>query len=843
MLGSLAARFLMTAVHHSSLHPQSNDSTTTQPSFGRADLAPLALLVGPLVALFWKVIFTPSLLFYRDVYNYTYPTARYIHELCRQGSLPYWNPYLNYGQPILANPNLLFFYPYTLFLILLPVDLAYTLHYVLHFALAGIGTYLLARRWGQSRVAGFFAAFVFAFSGPVLSLGNVYNHAACAAWIPWALLMTDRALEGRSRRPWILLTLVFSLQFLAGEPFTLLATFGLCGAYALYRAGNVRSLWAAPTRRILAGFFLVGCLMVALCAVQFLPAAGFLSESRRGTQGLRYRETSNWAVHPLSLVELVVPDFYGPTLASPTTWTWLMADQNVPYFQSIFVGFVPLFFAMAGWALGHDRRRNFVAGAGVVFLLLSFGHFTPFFALAYLLVPPLTLVRFPVKLLVMVMVVVAILAGWGLDTLRQESSRWKAQRNRLLLPLEVFLICVAVVWVVSIVIPGVIAAPTRWALLTNGQSSGAAREMIDYLLTMLRFSLPGLVGFTLGGLVCLVGLEQKKLWAPRGLIAFALLGLAQLAQVNYKANPTVPKTFYTYRPPVLSHFNDSPGSFRVTSVAHNPGNPAAEKGDLQRYVNFQSIPEVAELPPLAQGAFQDRLLLATGSMLFEVEGSINLDLERSLPPYLYDLEIYLNRQAPDALHRDCLLGRTNVKYLIEPERRDSPVVRLAGDVFNGSPKPSYLYEDLCFVPRAYVAGSSLSTLSSLETLQRLASPGFDAQGEVILAAEPGAAPALQSSEPAGQVGILERRPNAVRLRAKLLRPGYVLLLERYDPSWHARVDGREVRVWRANQLFRAVYVEAGQHEICFYYRQRGLKVGLVVSLVTGLLLAFLYFRR
>ena len=116
---------------------------------------------------------------------------------------------MNYGEPVLANPNFLFFYPSTLLLILLPVDFGYKLHYIAHFVLAGAGTYFLARRWAESRPAAFLAGFVFAFSGPVLSLGNFYNHVAAAAWIPWALLLTDQALEGRSRRPWILLTLVF----------------------------------------------------------------------------------------------------------------------------------------------------------------------------------------------------------------------------------------------------------------------------------------------------------------------------------------------------------------------------------------------------------------------------------------------------------------------------------------------------------------------------------------------------------------------------------------------------------------------------------------------------------
>jgi uncharacterized membrane protein YfhO len=49
-----------------------------------------------------------------------------------------------------------------------------------------------------------------------------------------------------------------------------------------------------------------------------------------------------------------------------------------------------------------------------------------------------------------------------------------------------------------------------------------------------------------------------------------------------------------------------------------------------------------------------------------------------------------------------------------------------------------------------------------------------------------------------------------------------------------------VPILRANQLFRAVYVAEGQHEIRFHYRQRWLKVGLLISLATMLLLTALY---
>jgi hypothetical protein len=853
-----------------SLQAPAEDDSTSDPSLkvspplDRVDLALAAILALGSLAMLWKVIFTPSMLFIRDVFNYTYPSTRFIHEMCRHGALPYWNPYLNYGQPLLENPNLLFFYPYTLFIILLPINLAYPLSYVVHFALAGIGTFLLARRWGQSRRAAFFAGFVFAFSGPLLSLGNLYNHAACAAWMPWALLATDRAVQGVgasgarpgaerrsalraltggvSVRPWILLTLIFSLQFLAAEPLTLIATFGLCLAYALYLRGTRRPLTSPANLWILTRFVLVGCLMVALCAVQFLPSAELLSHSRRGTQGLRYGETSNWSFHPLLLMEMLVPGFYGPALNSPTKWNVMMEDGNSLYFLSVFTGFVPLFFALAGWALGQDRHRNFVAGSALLILVLSFGHFTPVFPLVYLLVPLLTLVRFPVKLLVPAVMLVAILAGWGLDALREEPERWKARRNRALYPLAILLACSLATCAAAWMAPKLITLPTQWALVSQGRASIEASQMAESLVALFRIYVPGVAGFILFGFLLVLGLGQNKVWARKGLPIFALLGLAQLVQVNYEANPTVPENFVTYEPPVVSHFEGIRGSYRVAPMVRLTNAPSPGEG-IQGFVNFESIPEVARLPAVAQGAFQQKLLLGMGSMVERLEGSLNLDMERSMPPFLYDVWIYVLRQAPDTLHVDCLLGRTNVKYVIRPTRRDSRAVRVANEISNGSPKPSYLYEDLCFVPRAYVAGTTIFTTSPLDTLRRMASPNFDALGNVILAADPGGAPAVHGSGPAGQVETTERQPNTVTLRADLTRPGYVVLLDRYDPNWHAELDGREVPVLRANQLFRAVYAEPGQHLIAFYYRQQGLLAGMLISALTLLALLWMYLRN
>jgi hypothetical protein len=108
----------------------------------------------------------------------------------------------------------------------------------------------------------------------------------------------------------------------------------------------------------------------------------------------------------------------------------------------------------------------------------------------------------------------------------------------------------------------------------------------------------------------------------------------------------------------------------------------------------------------------------------------------------------------------------------------------------------------------------------------LLDPGFDPTREVILSPGPSAAAPPSFS---GSSWIAEERPDRLRIEAELTGPGYVVLVDSYDPGWEARVDGRKSPVVRANVAFRAVRVAAGYHVIEYAYRPRAALLGLSLS--------------
>ncbi len=830
----------MERISPSGFSAKSLRSDTDSFTFNRVDAALCGVLVSAVLAMFWRVLFAGQMFFYRDILNQSYPEEKFVRQTLRRGALPLWNRYLNFGQPHLANPNSLFFYPTTLLIAWLPFPLAYSLHFVLHFAWMALGAYLLARQWGQSRLAALFAGAVFVLSGPVLSLGSFYNQIAAAAWIPWALLVTDRALRKSSARGWALLAAVFALQFLGGEPFTFIATFMLCFLYALHRNPSWKRVLSPPNRIVVMAFAAVSALALSLAAVQLIPGLNLLGDSLRGAVGMPYSQTTYWSLSPLSLLDMLMPAFFGPMFTTPSLWTTLLNFANRAYFPSLFIGFVPLFLAGVAWRGGSDRRRTFIGWAALALLLLSFGRFTPAFAFAYMIFPPLQLVRFPVKLLVPFALLVAILAGWGVDDLRQNNDALRARARKLLPLAKLLLGLVAITWVAAWIAPaGVMTLADGLLLWTSrvvgapGYSPlplGAPDYAAIYAVTIIRMRFPELLGFALGTVIWLAAIERRHRWAKSALPLAAAIALVELVTANYGANPTVPEWFYAYRAPVLEDFQPSPMPYRMGLLFGASPLVSVTARQAQAILNFGEIPAAQNLSALAQSEFQERLLLEHGGMLEGLQSISNVDVDLSFPPQMFDFWVYAAQEARAPAKEACLLGRANVRYQIVGQPLDLPTLRRIAVVANGSPDPSYLYENRCFLPRAYVASEARFAPRSAEVLAALSSPNFDASHVVLLDHRSDLTSRLGESA-GGRIDAFAHSPNVVRLKVTLTEPGYVVLLDRYARGWRATLDGRSVPILRANLLFRAVRAGPGTHEIRFDYRTPGLRPGLAVTLV------------
>ncbi|MDP4220612.1 MAG: YfhO family protein, partial [Bacteroidota bacterium] len=70
--------------------------------------------------------------------------------------------------------------------------------------------------------------------------------------------------------------------------------------------------------------------------------------------------------------------------------------------------------------------------------------------------------------------------------------------------------------------------------------------------------------------------------------------------------------------------------------------------------------------------------------------------------------------------------------------------------------------------------------------------------------------------------------------------GMLFFSEVYYPAWHAYIDGKETKLYRAFTSLRAVEVPKGEHTVVMKYQSDAFETGSVVTLATlGLSLAAL----
>jgi hypothetical protein len=101
----------------------------------------------------------------------------------------------------------------------------------------------------------------------------------------------------------------------------------------------------------------------------------------------------------------------------------------------------------------------------------------------------------------------------------------------------------------------------------------------------------------------------------------------------------------------------------------------------------------------------------------------------------------------------------------------------------------------------------------LESHERTQSPG-DCEAEVI-----------------GWGNYLERKPGQLRITTQVKRNGWLWLNESWSEGWVARVDGKETKPLRANYLFMAIPVPAGEHEITLQYHPLSFAFGGLLSIL------------
>jgi hypothetical protein len=261
------------------------------------------VLLG-LVLLFWKLRIVEAATHVgvaignRDLHIEHYPMAKYGFGALASGRLPVWNPYQLTGMPFFAVPHVGLLYPGNWIYLFIETARAIELSFVLHSFLAGLGSVLLMRALGLSRLAGWAAALTFMWSGWMIGTSNQAVLFSGMSWLPITLFLVERTVRGR-RLAGIGLALAVSCQVLNGATEFFVHNMYASGGFAAFRLAG---LWLGgePRAALARGAGLLGAVLggVLLSAVQLLPSLGLADISVRSQHLLTFEQALKWGTVP-----------------------------------------------------------------------------------------------------------------------------------------------------------------------------------------------------------------------------------------------------------------------------------------------------------------------------------------------------------------------------------------------------------------------------------------------------------------------------------------------------------------------------------------------------------------
>ena len=272
----------------------------------------LALLMIALTLLFFRQLaFSEMILARGDTYVYFYPYWDARNDAFRAFELPLWSPDLFMGTPLLANPQLGSYYPLNWLTAPLRAPDAIKISILLHSALAGMGMVFLYRQVaGERLLPALTAAAIYAFSGPLGAHVEQINQFQGLAWLPILFGLYHRLLTGRN--PWrdgLLLGLAWALQIYCGHTQTVFISGLGLGAYGLGLAlsgGNAQKSLARAWLLLAAA--VVMALLLSL--PQLLPSLELAGMSNRGG-GFAPQDAIAFSLPPNMLGRALLPSYDG----------------------------------------------------------------------------------------------------------------------------------------------------------------------------------------------------------------------------------------------------------------------------------------------------------------------------------------------------------------------------------------------------------------------------------------------------------------------------------------------------------------------------------------------------
>ena len=779
------------------------------------------------IILFWRFVFSSSadMIVSSDTVQAGIFWRTYVTDHFRQIGAwlplnpPVWNPYIFGGlPPVDAFHGDIFYLPTFIIKELFGPDKIYRAFgwgMILHVYLAGQFAYLCARGFGLSRLASAFAGASFMFSGYLVSLvapghdGKMY----VTALFPLAFHFLNRGMTTTQLKYFLGLGITISFIILTPHPQMAYFSLWALGFFALYRLIFMFKDKINVVRTGLVAALFAFAVIIGLLgsAIQMWPAYKYISEfsprAGEGSEGRSgYEWATSWSMHPEETVGQIIPLFSGVDDSKDGGGYW---GRNAFKDNTEYAGYVALLLGIVGVVLWRSRETWFLLGLGVFALIYAIGDTTPLFHIFYAIIPNVKKMRAPSMIMFLFSFSFALLGAFAIDALTKLRSDKKSTTpltlNKSLLivagVLSVFALCSTVAGESMMSIYKSIfyssQTPDNYQAMVGSLSTIQISFWLVALLTWLTWLfVRGYLAGTIGrvAIVFLIFASLTDLWR----VDFRFIEIAPFSQYFPPNMPLLAKLRQEPEPYRVMDFTrrsfSSKNFLAMNGIEQLVGYHGAQLKTFDEFIGGLTYKNLFDGQNLSYRPFQ---LTGTKYLIFDRGTGIP---ESEGVTKAYDAEV-------------------TVYQIANAQRRAT------------------IYHD-------YVLGTQTQ-----DDLQKLLSPEFPFRDKLILSEEPEFKPALSASSTNETVEIVEHKEDSQHYRVTLNSPGLLFVSENNFPAWKVKVDGVEKKILTADHTFRAVSLDAGTHEVEFYYHWPRYDSSKTVTIFTfilsfaGLAACIFYERR
>jgi hypothetical protein len=375
----------------------------------RPTINALFCLLLATAAFYWQILLTRqfSLLTEQEGVNQAYSWFNFWVGHIKRGILPLWDPYTFGGHSFAGEMQTAVFYPLNLLLALFPFNhqgvfspQLYNQWYAFAHFLGACFMFALAREMGLSRFSSTIAGICFAFGGFVVH-GEWPDMIQSAIWLPLVFLFFLRAMR-------LHVAIMQTLVVLSA---------------AVFAGFNPRTQGDAPRRNrwVLPAVAAAVALAVAFCAgaVQLLPSMEY------STGAMRFLGVGPALPAPERIPYALLADGMWPHGWISLLFPFAFNGNTGPgEFMSPYLGVFPLLAAIVAlWRCWSNLWVRYLAGLATAALLYAMGSYSLLHGVLYAVVPKLWMAREAGRFVYLADFSLAILAGFGVETLLVAAGR------------------------------------------------------------------------------------------------------------------------------------------------------------------------------------------------------------------------------------------------------------------------------------------------------------------------------------------------------------------------------------------------------------------------------------